>query len=71
MIQAMENFLRPYFERRPADWSQHLTLVEFVANNVVNVGTDYTPVFLNFGDHPIVPSILLHGRDVLRHVEAM
>ena len=28
-------------------------------------------IFLNSGDHPIVPSILLHGRDVSSHVEAM
>ena len=27
--------------------------------------------FLNFGDHPIVLSILLHGRDVSSHVEAV
>ena len=71
MIQTMENFLRPYVERRPAGWSQHLALAEFVANNAVNVATGYTPFFLNSGDHPIVPSILLHGRDVSSHVEAV
>ena len=31
----------------------------------------YTPFFLNSSDHPVVPSILLHGRDVSSHVEAM
>ena len=71
MIQTMENFLRPYVERRPAGWSQHLALAEFAANNAVNVATGYTPFFLNSGDHPIVPSILLHGRDVSSHVEAV
>ena len=71
MIQTMENFLRLYVERRPASWSQQLALVEFVANNAVNVAIGYTPFFLNFGDHPIVPSILLHNRDVSSHVEVV
>ena len=71
MIQTMENFLRPYVERRPAGWSQHLALAEFAANNAVNVATGYTPFFLNSGDHPIVPSILLHRGDASSRVEAV
>ena len=35
------------------------------------MATGYTPFFLNSGDHPIVLSILLHGRDVSSHVEAV
>ena len=66
----MENFLRPYAERRPAGWSQ-LLLAEFAANNAVNVATGYTPFFLNSSAPPIVPSILLHGRDASSHVEAV
>ena len=31
----------------------------------------YIPFFLNSSNHPIVPSILLHSRDVSSHVEAM
>ena len=71
MTQTMDNFLRPYVEKRPTGWSQHLALAKCVANNAVNVATDYTPFFLNSCDHPIIPSILLHGRDVSSHVEAM
>ena len=71
MIQTMENFLRSYVGRRPAGWSQHLALAEFAANNAVSVAIGYTPFFLNFGDHPIVLLILLHGRDVSSHVEAV
>ena len=71
MIQTMENFLRPYVERRFGGWSQHLALAEFVANNAVNVPTAYTPFFLNSGDHPIVLSILLHCRDVSSHIEVV
>ena len=71
MIQMVESFLRPYVERRPTSWIQHLKLVEFAANNAVNVVTDYTPFYLNSSDHPIVPLILLHGGDVSSHVEAV
>ena len=71
MIQTIENFLRLYVERRLASWSQHLALAEFAVNYAINVATSYTLIFLNFGSHPIVPSILLHGKDVLSHVEAV
>ena len=71
MIQTIENSMRPYAERRPTSWSQHLALAEFAANNAVNVAIGYTPFFLNSGGHPIVPSILLHGRDVSSHVEVV
>ena len=67
----MEDFLRLYVERRPAGWSQHLALAEFAINNIVNVATSHTPFFLNSSDHPIVPLILLHGRDVSSHVEVV
>ena len=71
MIQTLENFLRPYVERNPQTWSQQLALAEFVANNAVNVATGHTPFFLQSGDHPIVPSVLMHGGGGLSRVEAM
>ena len=71
MIHTMENFLRPYVERRPAGWSQHQALAGFATNNAVNVATGYTSFFLNFGDHPIVLSILLYCRDVSSYIEAV
>ena len=40
-------------------------------NNAVNVATGYSPFFLNFGDHPLVPSISMHGGGVLSQVKAM
>ena len=46
-------------------------MAEFAANNAVNVAIGYTPFFLNSGNHPIVPSILLHGGDVSSRVEAV
>ena len=71
IIQIVENFLRPYVESCPASWSQHLAQAEFVANNNVIVAPGYTPFYLNSGDHPIIPSILPRGGDVLSHVEAV
>ena len=71
MIQTLENFLRPYIERHPQTWSQYLALVESVANNAVNVSTRYIPFFLNFGDHPLVPSIFMHGEGVSSQIEVV
>ena len=62
MIQTVENFLRPYVERHPQTWSQLLALAEFVANNAINMATGYNPFYLNSGNHPLVPSVLMHGK---------
>ena len=59
MIQTRENFLRPYVERHPHEWSNQLSLAEFAANNSVNVSTGYSPFYLHAGDNPIVPSTFL------------
>ena len=59
MIQTLENFLRPYVERNPSEWTQHLTLAGFAANNAVSTATGYSPFYLNDGEHPIVPSTFL------------
>ena len=71
MIQTLENFLRPYVERHPQAWSQYLALAEFVANNAVNVATGYSPFYLNSGDHPLVPSVLIHGGGLSSKIEAV
>ena len=47
------------------------TLAEFAANNAVNVATGYSPFFLNFGDHPLVPSVFMHDGGVSSQVEAV
>ena len=67
----LENFIRPYVEAHPQTWSQYLTLAEFAANNAVNVATGYSPFYLNAGDHPLVPSALMHGGGVSSGVEAV
>ena len=52
-------------------WSQCLALAEFAANNAVNVATGYSPFFLNTGDHPLVPSIFMHGGGVSSQVKVV
>ena len=71
MIQTLENFLRPYVERHPRTWSQYLASAEFAANNAVNVATGYSPFYLNSGDHPLVPSVLMHSGGVSSKSEAV
>ena len=71
MTQTLENFLRPYVERHPQTWSQYLALVEFAANNAVNVATGYSPFYLNCGDHPLVPSVLMHSGGVSSKIEVV
>ena len=71
MIEMLENFLRLYVEGHPQTWSQYLALTEFLANNAVNVPTRYSPFFLNSGDQPLVPSILMHGGGVSSQIEVV
>ena len=63
--------MRLYVERHPQTWSQYLALAEFATNNAVNAATSYSPYFLNSGDHPLVPSVFMHGRGVSSQVEAV
>ena len=63
--------MRPYVERHPQTWSQYLALAEFASNNAINVATGYSPFFLNSGDHPLVPSVFMHGGGVSSQVEAV
>ena len=58
-IRVLENFLRPYVELHPHQWSKQLSLAEFATNNAVSVSTGFTPFFLNSGDHPALPDSLL------------
>ena len=46
-------------------------LADFAANNAVNVATGYSPFCLNYGDHPLVPSVLMHGGGVSSKIEAV
>ena len=66
-----ENFFRRYVKGHPQNWGQYFPLAEFVVNSDVNVVTSYNPFYLNLGDQPLVPSILMYGGGVLSHVEVV
>ena len=48
-----------------------MALVEFAANNAVNVSMGYSPFYLNSGDHPLVPSVFMHGGGVSSKIEVV
>ena len=48
-----------------------MALAEFATNNVVNVAIRYSPFYLNSSDHPLVPSVFMHGRGVSSKIEAV
>ena len=55
----LENYLRLYIEHRSSIWTVQLPLVEFFANNAVNISKGFTPFYLNSGQHPIIPTMVL------------
>ena len=50
-ICTLENFLRPYVEEHPEEWSTYLPLPEFVVRNAINVSTGYNPCCLMYKQH--------------------
>ena len=58
-IHVLESFLRLYIEHRPSTRTAQLPLAEFAVNNAVNISTGFTPFYLNSGQHPINPTMLL------------
>ena len=48
-----------------------MALAEFVLNNAVHVAMGYSPFYLNSGDHPLVPSVFMHGGGVSSQMEAV
>ena len=53
------------------DKSHMMAFAEFAVNNAANVATGYSPFYLNSGDHPLVPSVLMHGGGVSSKIEAV
>ncbi|KAL7692022.1 putative ribonuclease H superfamily [Plasmopara halstedii] len=53
VTQIMEDLLRSYTTSFK-EWSELLTLAEFVLNNSAHVSTSHSPIYVNYGNHPIV-----------------
>jgi hypothetical protein len=53
--RTLEDMLRAYVNVKQNDWDQHLTAVEIAYNNSKQASTGYSPYYLNYGQHPILP----------------
>ena len=50
----LEQYLRKYIDFSQENWEEWLPMAEFAANNAVNVSTQMSPFFANYGYHPRV-----------------
>src|SRR5690606_7615758 len=57
--RTLEEMLRSYVAYNQKDWDLFLPMMEFAYNNSKNPSTGFSPFFLNYGHHPLVPSSLL------------
>jgi Reverse transcriptase (RNA-dependent DNA polymerase)/RNase H-like domain found in reverse transcriptase/Integrase zinc binding domain/Integrase core domain/Retroviral aspartyl protease len=56
--EIMNRFLNDYLRNfcvEHSDWLQHLKVAEFAYNNSTHGSTQYSPFFLNYGQHPNTP----------------
>ena len=56
--RTLEQMLRMYVQRNPAEWDCYLAPIEFAYNNATQASTGYSPFYLMHGDHPRVPTAL-------------
>ena len=56
MNRFLNDYLRNFCAADHTSWEEHLKVAEFAYNNSVHTSTGYSPFFLNFGQHPNVPS---------------
>ncbi|KAF8626908.1 hypothetical protein AX17_006443 [Amanita inopinata Kibby_2008] len=50
--QELEQFLRVFVNERQDNWHELLLLAEFAYNNHVHASTQFTPFYLDMGQHP-------------------
>ena len=50
--------LRHYVSANQDDWDEHLTACEIAVNNSVQVSTQFSPFYLNYGEHPTFPGTI-------------
>ena len=48
-------------------WKTHLPTVKFAINLLLNESMGYSPFYLNYGYHPVVPSELIKGDEFVRN----
>ena len=57
----MRTMLRAYTEANEEDWDTLLPLVEFAVNTSPSKSTGFSPFYLHFGRHPILPADVYYG----------
>ena len=55
--RTLEDMLRAYVNDKHNDWDLHLPTAEFAVNNSIHASTGYSPFYMNYGQHPHLPSI--------------
>ena len=59
-FRTLEDMLRCFVSYTQRDWSRFLPGLEFACNNHMNDTTRHTPFFLEYGQHPLSISDILH-----------
>jgi hypothetical protein len=59
--RTIEQMLRPFVQSNQQAWDEFLPLLEFAYNNSISPSTGFTPFFLNYGHHPLLPTSFLVG----------
>jgi hypothetical protein len=68
--RTIEEMLRAFTLDEKMEWDRLLPLVEFAYNNSINASTNVSPFYMMYGEHPYVPSSILHRKAVHTHVAA-
>jgi len=55
MNRTLEDMLRAYVNFEQDNWDEHLTAAEIAINNSQQASTRFSPYYLNYGRHPILP----------------
>ena len=59
MNKTLKTMLRAFVDNKQSNWDQLLPSLEFAYNNAINASTGYSPFFLNTGQHPRLPIMML------------
>ena len=58
-------------ENRDSPWDSLLPTVEMTTNSLPNSSTGYSPFYLNYGYHPVLPVEMLKGDEEVKIEEAV
>ncbi|KAJ9507837.1 hypothetical protein QJQ45_019250, partial [Haematococcus lacustris] len=67
--RIIEEMLRHYVDENHSDWADHLPWVEFAINNSWHETVRNSPLFLNYGQHPLTPAVMDLPRKVPKAAE--